>query len=101
MDTSAGKHLTDKDGAKLRNRLPQRRRSQRRLRPRGGGNSPDAPFMWSSNWDIPKDFPLGGINYKLVITTKDGTSFTWAPPALVDAKLGEDTRPTVVGDLTP
>ncbi len=101
VDTSTGKRLTDKDGAKLKIVFPNGDEANGGFSQRGGGKSPDAPFMWSSNWDIPKDFPLGGIDYKLVITTKDGTSFTWAPPALVDAKLGEDTRPTVVGDLTP
>lgn len=101
VDTSTGKRLTDKDGAKLKIVFPNGDEANGSFSQRGGGKSPDAPFMWSSNWDIPKDFPLGGIDYKLVVTTKDGTSFTWAPPALVDKNLQEDTRPTVVGDLAP
>ena len=99
VDTSTGKRITDKDGAKLKIVMPNGDEAAGGFSQRGGGKSPDAPFMWSSNWDVPKDFPLGGIAYKLVITTKDGKSFTWAPPALVDSNLKEDTRPTVVGDL--
>ncbi len=99
VDTSTGKRVTEKDGLKLKIVFPNGDEANGSFSQRGGGKSPDAPFMWSSNWDVPTDFPLGGIDYKLVITTKDGGSFTWAPPALVDKSLQEDTRPTVVGDL--
>ncbi len=99
FDTSTGKRLTDQDGAKLKIVLPNGDEVSGNFSQRAGGASPGAPFMWSSNWDIPKEFPLGGIDYKVVITTKDGKSFTWTPPALADKNLKIDTRPTVVGDL--
>ncbi len=99
FDTSTGKRLTDQDGAKLKIVLPNGDEAPGSFSQRGGGSVPDAPFMWSANWDIPKDFPLGSIDYKLSVTTKDGKSFTWAPPALSNKAANMDTRPIVVGDL--
>jgi hypothetical protein len=96
IDTSTGKRLTNLDGAKLKIVLPNGDEAAGSFSQRGGGQAPDAPFMWSSNWDIPLDYPLGAIAYKLVITTKDGKTFTWAPPALSSVPLKEDTNPTVV-----
>lgn len=97
IDTSTGMRITDKDaGATLKVVLPGGVEVPGRWGQRGGGQAPDAPWMWSSNWDIPLDYPLGAIDYHIVITTKDGRSMTWAPPALIAKNLDEDTRPKVV-----
>ena len=99
IDTSTGKRITDKDGAKLKIVMPNGDEANGSFSQRGGGSAPDAPFMWSSNWDIPKDFPLGAIDFKLVITPANGKAYTWAPPALSNKTTKMDTRPVVVGDL--
>ena len=95
VDLTTGIRLNDKDGSKVKVVLPNGDESAGRFGQRGGGRTPGAPFMWSSNWDIPLDYPLGGIDYKIVIETADGRTMTWKPPALV-AEGGNDTRPKVV-----
>ena len=97
VDLSTGIRLNDKDGSTVKVVLPNGDEAAGRFGQRGGGRVPGAPFMFSSNWDIPLDFPLGGIDYKIVITAKDGRTMTWKPPALVDTSAGgNDTRPKVV-----
>ena len=96
VDLSTGIRLNDKDGSTVKVVLPNGDESAGRFGQRGGGQVPGAPFMFSSNWDIPLDYPLGGIDYKIVITAKDGRTMTWKPPALISKELGEDTRPNVV-----
>lgn len=96
MDGTTGKRITDKDGAKVKIVLPNNVEVAGTFSQRGGGKVAGAPFMWSSNWDIPVDYPLGGIDYKVVITTKDGNSFTWTPPSVVAPDGGSDTRPRVM-----
>jgi hypothetical protein len=95
VDLSTGIRLNDKDGSVVKVVLPNGDESTGRFGQRGGGSVPGAPFMFSSNWDIPLDYALGGIDYKIVITAKDGRTMTWKPPALVAAG-GNDTRPKVV-----
>lgn len=99
VDMATGKRLTDKDGTAgtvVKVILPNGDESVGRWSQRGGGQVPDAPWMFSSNWDIPTDFPLGVIDFKINIVTKDGKSFTWTPPFLSSVPLKEDTRPKVV-----
>jgi len=95
VDLSTGIRLNDKAGPTAKGVLPNGDESVGRFSQRGGGSVPGAPFMFSSNWDIPLDFPLGGVDYKIVITAKDGRTMTWKPPALFAAG-GNDTRPKVV-----
>lgn len=95
VDLSTGIRLNDKDGSKVKVVLPNGDEAAGRFGQRGGGRVPGAPFMWSSNWDIPLDYPLGGIDYAILIETADGRTMTWKPPALV-VEGGNDTRPKVV-----
>ncbi len=95
-DTATGKRITDKDGAQLKIVLPNGDESLASFSQRGGGKVPDAPFTWAATWDIPLDFTLGSVDYKIVITPKGGAAYTWKPPALASAALGLDTRPKVV-----
>jgi hypothetical protein len=97
VDMATGKRLTDQDSATIvKVVLPNGDESVGRWSQRGGGQVPDAPWMFSSNWDIPTDYPLGAVDYKIVITPKDGKSFTWSPPYLTSVPLKEDTRPKVI-----
>ena len=41
---------------------------------------PDSAWMWDAAWDIPPDYPLGKLDYRLVITAKDGRTATFTPP---------------------
>ena len=58
---------------------------------------PDAPWMWAAGWDIPPDYPLGALDYSIVVTTKDGRTDTWKIPALIQKIAnGIDSRVLVV-----
>lgn len=96
IDTATAKRLTSVDGAAVKIVAPNGDESVASFSQRGGGKVPDAPFMWSGTWDIPLDFALGAVDYKIVITPKSGQAYTWKPPALISAALSEDTRPKVV-----
>lgn len=96
VDMATGKRVTDQDGATIKVVLPNGDESVGRWSQRGGGQVPDAPFMFSSSWDIPMDYPLGAVDYKIVVATRDGRTFTWKPPYLTSVPLKEDTRPKVV-----
>ncbi len=96
VDVSTGKRLTDTDGPTIKVTLPNGDEATGRFSQRAGGRVPDAPWMWSANWDIPLDYPLGGIDYAINVTTKDGRTGTFKTPALVSTDLGIDSRPKVV-----
>jgi hypothetical protein len=96
VDIATGKRLTDRDtDTVVKVIAPNGDESTGRFSQRGGGQVPDAPFMFSGSWDIPLDFPLGAVDYKITIT-KAGQTFTWRPPYLTSEPLKEDTRPKVV-----
>ena len=94
IDTATGKRLTDKDDATLKVKLPNGEESTGRFTQRGGGRVPDAPWMWSATWDIPLDFPLGAVDYSIVVSTKDGRTMTYKPPSLISKDT--DTRPRII-----
>jgi hypothetical protein len=94
VDTSTGKRLTNLDGPTVKVLLPNGVEANGSFSQRAGGSIPGAPFMWSSNWEIPLDYPLGAVAYSIQITTKDGKSFTWSPPVIQGQ--GEDSRPKVI-----
>ncbi len=96
VDMSTGKRLTDADGPTIKVTLPNGDEATGRFSQRGGGKVPDAPWMWSANWDIPLDYPLGGIDYAITVTTKDGRTGTFKTPALINTTDGIDSRPKVV-----
>lgn len=95
VDMSTGKRLTDADSPTVKVKLPNGDEATGRFSQRAGGSVPDAPWMWSANWDVPLDFPLGGIDYTINVTTKDGRTGTFKTPALVGPDA--DSRIKVVG----
>jgi hypothetical protein len=94
VDLATGKRVTDQDGATVKLQLPHGEELTGRFSQRAGGRVPDAPWMWSANWDIPLDFPLGGLDYTISIATKDGRSFTWKTPAIVSPET--DSRVKII-----
>lgn len=83
LDTSTGKRLTDKSEAEVKVVLPHGDELTARFSQRAGGRVPGAPWMWAAAWDIPPDYPLGALDYTIVVTTKDGRTGTFKQPALV------------------
>jgi len=95
LDTTTGKRLTDKDlNYVLTVKLPNGDEPAARFSQRGGGSVPGAPWMWSAAWDIPTDYPLGGVDYTINIKAPDGKLTVWKAPAVIDPK--EDSRPKIV-----
>ena len=94
FDLVAGKRLTDRDGAVVKVVLPHGEELNARFSQRAGGRVPDAPWMWNAFWDVPLDYPIGGLDYRIVVTTKDGRTGTFTQPALVSATT--DSRLQIV-----
>lgn len=46
-----------------------------------GGHPNDNPvdFFWTTSWDVPKDYPTGTVDYKIVATDTQGRTGTFAP----------------------
>jgi len=95
-DPATGKRLTDKDGATVKVRLPHGDVVTARWSQRAGGRVPDAPWMWNTTWDIPLDYPLGGLDYAINVAFMDGRAGSWKQPGLVSTSLGIDSRLQIV-----
>ena len=81
LDTKTGKRVTDKDGATIKLVLPHGEEVPGRWTIRGSVAAlPDSAWMWDTSWDIPPDYPVGSLDYRIVVTTKDGRTGTFTPP---------------------
>jgi len=61
------------------------------------GATEDAPWFWTAAWDVPMDYPLGVLDYKVEVTLKGGRSVTVTDPLVVSApERRMDTRPIIV-----
>ena len=95
IDLATVKRITDKDtGVSTSIHLPTGDDIAGRFSQRGGWNVPGAPWMFSAAWDIPTDYPLGGVDYTINIKSADGKVTTWKPPYVI--ATGEDSRPKIV-----
>lgn len=95
LDTTTGKRVTPED-ATVQVRLPFIGDMEADFKQRGEGLVPDAPWTWDYCWDVPPDYPLGTLDYSIVISRNDGGTGFWKPPALVDPRRGIDTRPQII-----
>ncbi len=81
LDTSTGKRITDKDGASVKVKLPHGEEVIARWTIRGSVAAlPDSAWMWDASWDIPLDYPVGSLDYSIVVSAKDGRTATFIPP---------------------
>ncbi|MBI3979100.1 MAG: hypothetical protein HY331_13025 [Chloroflexi bacterium] len=96
LDIQTGKMLTPNEAAGVKVRLPFVGDMDAEYKQRGEGSIPDAPWTWDYCWDVPPDYPLGTLDYSVVVSSKDGRSGVWKPPALVDPSRGIDSRPQVM-----
>ena len=81
LDTATGKRVTDKDGATIKLLLPHGEEVPGRWTIRGSvAAMPDSAWMWDTSWDIPPDYPVGSLDYRILVTTKDGRTATFTPP---------------------
>lgn len=96
LDTTTGKKVTDNEAQSVKVRLPDGTILDAVYKQRGDGRVASAPWTWDVCWDIPLEYPVGVLDYTILISTKDGRSGTWKPPALVDPVRGIDSRPRIV-----
>ena len=95
LDTKTGKRVTDKDGATIKLVLPHGEEVPGRWTIRGSVAAlPDSAWMWDTSWDIPPDYPVGSLDYRIVVTTKDGRTGTFSPP--IQKTATADTRVRII-----
>ena len=95
LDTSTGKRVTDRDGANIKLILPHGEEIPGRWTIRGSAAAmPDSAWMWDTSWDIPPDYPVGSLDYRITIGAKDGRTATFTPP-IQKAKTA-DTRVRII-----
>ena len=95
LDTKTGKRVTDKDGAIIKLVLPHGEEVVGRWTIRGSAAAlPDSAWMWDTSWDIPPDYPVGSLDYRIVVTTKDGRTGTFTPP--IQKTATADTRVRII-----
>ena len=99
MDLRTGKRITPTEATSAALKVPFLPPIRAEFKQRGEGRVPDAPWTWDVCWDIPLDYPLGILDYSIMVTTNDGQASSWKPPALVDPSRGIDSRPRVVGEI--
>ena len=56
------------------------------------GKEADSPSFWATAWNVPADFPLGAVDYKVMVTTVAGDTVTWAQPHPVPTSLLQITE---------
>jgi hypothetical protein len=95
LDTKTGKRVTDRDGANIKMILPHGEEVIARWTIRGSAAAlPDSAWMWDTSWDIPPDYPVGSLDYRIVVTTKDGRTGTFTPP--IQKTPTADTRVRII-----
>ncbi len=87
VDTKTGKTLTDQDLKFAFVRIPGVPDRAMRFTPHG--RTEDAPWFWATRWDVPLDYPLGIVDFQIIVRTKkvDGKK----------PKTGVFTQPNIFG----
>lgn len=96
LDVSGGKNVTSEEAVSVALKLPYLAEEQAIFKQRGDGLTPEAPWTWEVCWDIPMDYPVGSLDYSIIVNFKDGRKGEWKPPSLVDPSRGVDSRPQVI-----
>jgi len=95
LDISTGKRVTDKDGATIKLLLPHGEEIPGRWTIRGSAAAlADSAWMWDTSWDIPPDYPVGSLDYRIAVATKDGRKATFTPP--IQKTPTSDTRVRII-----
>jgi hypothetical protein len=94
--------VTGADGSTAQITLPDGSALPAYFRPRGGpGTDPGAvPWMWTTVWQIPTDYPLGPVLYAVDVATPDGRGATLNPPSVVGQPV-QPGVPLVLGGTFP
>ncbi|MBI4336373.1 MAG: hypothetical protein HY683_00890 [Chloroflexi bacterium] len=99
LDVATGKEVTSEEADSVVLKLPFLVEEKAIFKQRGDGRVPGAPWTWEVCWDVPLDYPVGTLDYTILIALKDGRQGEWKPPALVDPSRGIDSRPQIIGSI--
>lgn len=86
IEASTGKVLTPSAVKYAYVKIPGQPNLKLRFGPHG--RTADAPWFWAARWDIPLDYPLGQVEFRVVIKTKLNNFGIWDQPKVFgDARL--------------
>jgi hypothetical protein len=85
VDTATGKSLTNADVKYAYIKIPGQPNAP--LNWSAHGTAPNQVQFWSYPWPIPTTYPLGLVNYKIVLKTNDDRFGTYTPPPIDSAQL--------------
>jgi hypothetical protein len=84
-DMATGKRVTPQDQAIVKVKLGSGEEIPLSFSRRGGPSGPpDAPWQWVTAWHIPTDYPLGSVDYSVLLTAQNGETTTLKPPVLAN-----------------
>jgi len=84
-DMATGKRVTPQDEAIVKVKLGSGEEIPLSFSRRGGPSGPpDAPWQWVTAWHIPTDYPLGSVDYSVLLTAKNGETTILKPPVLAN-----------------
>jgi len=85
QQVATGKRVTPQDQAIVKVKLGSGEEIPLGFSRRGGRSGPpDAPWQWVTAWHIPTDYPLGSVDYSVLLTAKNGETTTLKPPVLAN-----------------
>jgi hypothetical protein len=95
VDTSTGKILQTSDVKEAVLKLPH---GETRNFGYGahGGTTIDY-YFWTAAWDVPPDYPLGLIDFEVVVTTNDGKTGTFKQLPVSNPASGIESRLQIIG----
>lgn len=90
FDTSTSKRVTSLDNPDIKVILPDGKEIKARYARRAG----TGPWTWVAAWTIPTDYPLGALDYQIVVKSTDGRTGTFDQDtvAVVNKERGVDSR---------
>ena len=94
VDVTTGKRLTDQDVASAVIKLPTGEEFKGRFGRHGATN--DAPWFWTTAWNVPPTYPLGVLDWTLNVSTKDGKSASYKPWVVSTPERGIEARTFIV-----
>lgn len=79
-DAKTGKVMTGKDMSRVLLRITGQPDIKVPYRPQGGRPDATSPWMWSTAWVVPADYPLGTFKFDFLATVKKtGKQVKWDP----------------------
>lgn len=94
VDVASGKRLTDKEIESAGVRLPDGAVRSGRFGRHGASET--SPWFWTSNFDIPLNYPLGTLDWVIEVKSKDGKTGSFRPWVVSIPERGVESRLQIV-----